>query len=125
MRPFTQHESYSLTRSRTEPGKTPVRRRTRRDRENLQTLTSNPAPILKILRADRRWRLIITPAESERIVSRLTRDIDYPNFRASVALRPDQPPRGYDDHRMGKCHHRWLSDDVHPRTASAPASLPD
>ena len=111
MRPFTQHESYSLTRSRTEPGKTPVREHTRRDRENLQTLKSNPAPILKILRADRRWRLIITPAGSERIVSRLTRDIDYPNFKACGAQRPAPPPRGHDDHRICELHHGWQSDD--------------
>jgi hypothetical protein len=38
---------------------------------------------------------------SERIVALLTRDIDYPNFKASVAQRPDQKHRGHYDHRIG------------------------
>lgn len=98
---FTQHGFYSITRSRTVPDKTQVRARTRRDLENLQTLTSNPAPILKTLNADYRWRIIISPGESERIVTLLTRDIDYPNFKASVAMRPGQKPRGHDYHGIG------------------------
>jgi len=91
---FTQHGVYSITRSRTVTDKTQVRARTRRDLENLQTLTSNPAPILKTLNADYRWRIIITPSESERIVTLLTRDIDYPNFKPSVARRPDRSTVG-------------------------------
>ena len=69
---FTQHGFYSITRSRTETDKNQVRAHTRRDLENLQTLTSNPAPILKTLNADYRWRIIVTPSESERIVTPLT-----------------------------------------------------
>jgi len=110
---FTQHGVYSITRSRTVTDKTQVRARTRRDLENLQTLTSNPAPILKTLNADYRWRIIITPSESERIVTLLTRDIDYPNFKPGVARRPDQKHRGHDDHRIGELHHSWQSDDDH------------
>lgn len=69
---FTQHGFYSITRSRTVTDKTQVRARTRGDLENLQTLTSNPAPILKTLNADYRWRIIVTPSESVRIVTPLT-----------------------------------------------------
>jgi len=108
---FTRHGFYSITRSRTEPDKTQIRARTRRDLENLQTLTGNPAPILKTLNADYRWRIIITPSESERIVTLLTRDIDYPNFKASVAQRPDQKHRGHNYHRIWELHHSWQSDD--------------
>jgi hypothetical protein len=108
---FTPHGFYSITRSRTEPDKTQVRARTRRDLENLQTLTGNPTPILKTLNADDRRRIIITPSESERIVTLLTRDIDYPNFKSRVTMRPDQTHRGYDDHRIGELHHRWQSDE--------------
>jgi hypothetical protein len=52
---LTQHGFYSLPRSRSEPEKTQVRARTRRDLVNLQTLTGNPAPILKTLNTDYRW----------------------------------------------------------------------
>ena len=121
---FTQHGFYSITRSRTEPDKTQVRARTRRDLENLQTLTSNTAPILKTLNADYRWRIIITPSESERIVALLTRDIDYPNFKASVAKRPDQKHRGHDYHRIWELHHSWQSDDDHGGAAVDPVSRP-
>ena len=108
---LTQHGFYSLPRSRSEPEKTQVRARTRRDLVNLQTLTGNPAPILKTLYADYRWRILITPGEIERIVTRLTRDIDYPNFRASVAQRPDPEHRGHDYRRIRGLHHGWQSDD--------------
>ena len=121
---FTQHGFYSITRSRTEPDKTQVRARTRRDLENLQTLTGNTAHILKTLNADYRWRIIITPGESERIVTLLTRDIDYPNFKASVAMRPDQKHRGHDYHRIWELHHGWQSDDDHHGAASDQAPLP-
>ena len=121
---FTQHGFYSITRSRTEPDKTQVRARTRRGLENLQTLTGNPTPILKTLNADYRWRIIITPSESERIVTLLTRDIDYPNFKARVAMRPDQTHRGHDDHRIWELHHRWQSDDAHGSAVSAPVPRP-
>jgi hypothetical protein len=67
MWPFTSHGFDSLPRSRSEPDKTPVRARTRRDLANLQTRTGNPAPISKTLHADDRWRILITPSESERI----------------------------------------------------------
>jgi hypothetical protein len=121
---FTQHGFYSITRSRTEPDKTQVRARTRRGLENLQTLTGNPTPILKTLNADYRWRIIITPSESERIVTLLTRDIDYPNFKARVAMRPDQTQRGHDYHRIGELHHSWQSDDAHGSAVSAPVPRP-
>jgi len=121
---FTPHGFYSITRSRTEPDKTQVGARTRCDLENLQTLTSNAAPILKTLNADYRRRIIITPSESERIVTVLTRDIDYPNFKARVAMRPDQTHRGHDDHRIWELHHRWQSDDAHGSAVSAPVPLP-
>jgi hypothetical protein len=121
---FTPHGFYSITRSRTEPDKTQVRARTRRDLENLPTLTSNPAPILKTLNADYRWRIIISPGEGERLVALLTRDIDYPNFKARVAMRPDQKHRGHDDHRIWELHHRWQSDDAHGSAVSAPVPRP-
>ena len=119
---FTRHGFYSITRSRTEPDKTQVRARTRRDLANLQALTSNTAPILKTLNADYRWRIIITPSESERIVALLTRDIDYPNFKASVAMRPDQKHRGHDYHRIWELHHSWQSDDDPGGAAVDPVS---
>ena len=121
---FTQHGFYSITRSRTEPDKTQVRARTRRGLENLQTLTGNPTPILKTLNADYRRRIIITPSESERIVTLLTRDIDYPNFKSRVTMRPDQTHRGHDDHRIWELHHRWQSDDAHGSAVSAPVPRP-
>ena len=121
---FTQHGFYSITRSRTEPDKTQVRARTRRGLENLQTLTGNPTPILKTLNSDYRWRIIITPSESERIVTLLTRDIDYPNFKSRVTMRPDQTHRGYDDHRMGELHPSRQSDDAHGSAVSAPVPRP-
>jgi len=121
---FTQPGFYSITRSRTEPDKTQVRARTRRGLENLQTLTGNPTPILKTLNADYRWRIIITPSESERIVTLLTRDIDYPNFKSRVTMRPDQTHRGYDDHRMGELHPSRQSDDAHGSAVSAPVPRP-
>ena len=110
---FTQHGFYSLTRSRTEPDKVQIRARTRRDLENLQALTSNLTPILKTLNADYRWRIIVTPPESERIVALLTRDIDYPNFKASVAKRADQKQRGPDYHRIWELHHSWQAAEPH------------
>ena len=85
---LTLHGFDSLPRSRSEPDKTPVRARTRRDLANLQTLAGNPAPISKTLHVDDRWRILISQGESEQIVALLTRDIDYPNFTASVAQRP-------------------------------------
>ena len=110
---FTQHGFYSITRSRTETDKNQVRAHTRRDLENLQTLTSNAATILKTLNADYRWRIIVSPGEGERLVALLTRDIDYPNFNASVAMRPDQTQRGHDYHRIWELHHSWQSDNDH------------
>ena len=124
MWPFTSHGFDSLPRSRSEPDKTPVRARTRRDLANLQTRTGNPAPILKTLHADDRSRILITPHVSERIVALLTRDIDYPNFKASVAQCPDSEPREHDDHRMGKLHPSWQLDDDHFGTASDQAPRP-
>ena len=118
MWPFTSHGFGSLPRSRSEPDKTPVRARTRRDLANLQTRTGNPAPISKTLHADDRWRILISQGESERIVALLTRDIDYPNFKPSIAHRPDPEPRKHDDHRMAELHPSWQSDDDHFGTAS-------
>jgi vacuolar-type H+-ATPase subunit C/Vma6 len=121
---FRPHGFYSITRSRTEPDKTQVRARTRCYLENLQTLTSNAAPILKTLNADYRWRIIISPGESERLVTLLTRDIDYPNFKASVAMRPDQKHREHDYHRIWELHHRWQSDADNGSAVSAPVPRP-
>ena len=124
MWPFTSHGFDSLPRSRTEPDKTPVRARTRRDLANLQTRTGNPAPIRKTLHADDRWRILISQGESERIVALLTRDIDYPNFKPSIAQRPAPEAREHDDHRMGKLHPSWQLDDDHFGTASDQAPRP-
>ena len=115
---FTQHGFYSITRSRTEPDKTQVRARTRRDLQNLQKLTSNAAPILETPDADYRWRIILTPSESEHIVALLARDIDYPNFKASVAKRADQKQRGHDYHRIWELHHGWQMDEDRGTSAS-------
>ena len=89
-----------------------------------QTLTRNPAHICKTLHADDRWRILITPGESERIVALLKRDIDYPNFKPSIAQRPDPEPRKHDDHRMAELHPSWQSDDHHSVTASDQAPRP-
>ena len=124
MWPFTSHGFDSLPRSRTEPDTTRVRARAHRDLANLQTLTGNPAPILKTLHADDRWRILITPGESERIVALLTRDIDYPNFKPSIAQRPAPEARGHDHHRMAELHPSWQSDDHPASTASAQAPRP-
>ena len=64
------------------------------------------------------------PSESERIVTLLTRDIDYPNFKSRVTMRPDQTHRGYDDHRMGELHPSRQSDDAHGSAVSAPVPRP-
>ena len=121
---LTLHGFDSLPRSRSEPDKTPVRARTRRDLANLQTRTGNPARISKTLHADDRWRILISQGESERIVALLTRDIDYPNFKPSIAQRPAPEARGHDDHRIGKLHPSWQSDDDHFGTASDQAPRP-
>jgi hypothetical protein len=104
---FTRHGFYSLTRSADEPEKLQVRARVRRDLENLQALTSLVGPILETPTADYRWRWIVTPDEAEEITRRLAQDINYSNFKGTVARQPDQSAKLPGLHDIWDIHHGW------------------
>ena len=111
---FTRHGFYSLTRSADEPDKLQVRARVRRDLENLQKLTALAGPILETPVADYRWRWIVTPSEAELITRRLAQDIDYSNFKGTVARQPDQSAKLPGLHDIWEIHHGWQTT---PRTS--------
>ena len=113
---FTRHGFYSLTRSKQEPHKLQVRARVRLDLENLQTLTGLTEPILETTDSDYRWRMIVTPVDGEYLVSLLTHDIDYTNFKGVVAKQPDQSAKLTGLHAIWEIHHGWQSDDASIRT---------
>ena len=104
---FTRHGFYSITRSKQEPDKLQVRARVRLDLENLKNLTGLTEPILETTDSDYRWRMIVTPVDGEYLVSLLTHDIDYPNFKSSIAARPDQQSREHDYHTIWAIHQGW------------------
>jgi hypothetical protein len=104
---FTRDGFYSLTRSADEPDKLQVRARVRRDLENLHSLTSLTGPILETPDADYHWRWIVTPAEAEVITRRLAQNIDYSNFKGTVAKQPDQTEKLAGLHDIWEIHHRW------------------
>jgi hypothetical protein len=79
----------------------------RRDLENLQSFTGLTGPILETPDADYRWRWIVTPADAEIVTRRLAQDIDYSNFKGTVARQPDQTAKLTGLHDIWKIHHGW------------------
>lgn len=70
-----------------------VRARLRQDLEQLLATGAPGASIQEWPAADYRWRAIVSPAELHGLFGALEASVDYPNFKAEVARRPDQRPK--------------------------------
>lgn len=83
---FTPQGFYSVVAHRRDPEKLLVRARVRADLEALR----EQAPDLRIFSdrgADYRWRAVIRRAEWVAAIAQLASEIDYDNFKSTVAER--------------------------------------
>lgn len=90
---YTQHGFYSIVAHRDQPGRFLVRARRQIDLDNLRSLAGLPASIQSTPDADYHFRLTITAAELNRVMTVLGNTVDYPNFKNRIAARPDQADR--------------------------------
>ena len=83
---FTTQGFYSVVAHRRDPDRLLVRARAREDLEALR----DQIPDLRIASdrtADYRWRAVVTRAEWVAAIAQLATEIDYDNFKSSVADR--------------------------------------
>lgn len=86
---FTVHGFYSIVQK--EDGTFHIRSRSKRDLMNLRDLAGIKAsPEKSYPGSDYPWRLIVTTTEKDLAIVTLSCDIEYSNFKAAVALEPDQ-----------------------------------
>ena len=95
---MTKHGFYSIVEKR--PGEFHVRARERQDLENLLSVLSwrlyDRCPeIVETPEADYRYRFVTSRKPVSFLMSKLADGIDYPNFKAEIAARPDQRRKPY------------------------------
>jgi hypothetical protein len=91
---MTQHGFYSIVQK--EPGRYHVRGRERRDLENLVARVPLPeAPIQESRSTDYAARIVVGREQLAAVVQFLGASIDYDNFKARIALTPDQAHKPY------------------------------
>lgn len=85
---FTVHGFYSLV---AKDGGYHLRARVKQDLANIKRLTRVKAEVVKSFEgSDYPWRMILTEAEKEVIMRKLSDSIDYGNFKGAVGQRADQ-----------------------------------
>lgn len=97
---FTQHGFYSIVADRDHPGRHLARARIQRDLENLKKLAGLAGEIRTTPEADYAFRVSLDANELLRVMTALANTVDYPNFKAAVARRPDQAGRSGTYHRI-------------------------
>ena len=109
---------YSIVRK---PDGIHVRARIREDLERLLAASGRGVSIQEWPVADYRWRVVVSPAELAVLMQTLADGVDYPNFKAVVAGRPDQRAK------LGAYHELWTelyllqADATGPRRPAAPS----
>jgi hypothetical protein len=97
---FTQHGFYSIVADRDQPGRHLARARVRLDLENLKKLAGLGGTIRATPEADYGYRILLEAPELVRVMNALANTVDYPNFKAAIAKRPDQAARSATYHRI-------------------------
>lgn len=106
---------YSIARK---PDGVHVRARVRQDLERLLSAGELAAAIQERPGADYRWRVIVGPAELGVLMQTFAASVDYPNFKAVVASRPDQRAK------LGAYHELWTELYLLQADASRPRRSP-